>query len=597
MHTAASQNHVVPLRMLAILLAMIGLEAQAADAFPQKIERLLREHQLIRMVNADVDTARKQVSVESSAYYPRFTLQGNTGTEYIDRDTGTSGNFKPREISAQFNQLLTDFGATSARVDAARTVADKEGFERDLQIQNLLLAAVEAQLKLIRAQKTFSFAKESEANVQRQTQLESARVEAGRGYATDVLQAKAQLAGAEARRVRAELQLAEAVNRYKAVFGEQAGDIDALQGLDLPAGLLPAGEAALDQAVLEQNPDTQAALARQRVASAERRAQVSREVMPRVDLLLSHSKANEQDGAAGKKNDSRAMVRLNWNFDLGLRAMHVSDATLAALESATAKTDYVRVQASEEARSAWANWQMSKQRAGYLDNQVQISANFLDLARRERELGRRSLLDLLNGETSLINARSDAMEAHIDETIASFRVMRAAGRLEPGLFSQPGVLTDTARWGMVTATPTATPAPVEARSSAPETPVPTPAPAALAVNDAEKISGFVETWRTAWERADLDAYLGSYSRDFQPAKGLTRDQWEAQRRSRIRAGDRIKIELGKLKIEPTGQGFSVDFDQRYRSARLTDHMHKQLVLQREGDRLVIVQENEAGKAP
>ena len=43
------------------------------------------------------------------------------------------------------------------------------------------------------------------------------------------------------------------------------------------------------------------------------------------------------------------------------------------------------------------------------------------MARKERELGRRSLLDLLNGEVALINAQSDAAAARVDEVIAAYR--------------------------------------------------------------------------------------------------------------------------------------------------------------------------------
>lgn len=46
------------------------------------------------------------------------------------------------------------------------------------------------------------------------------------------------------------------------------------------------------------------------------------------------------------------------------------------------------------------------ERAEFLSNQVSMAANFLELARKERELGRRSLLDILNGEIGLINAQA-----------------------------------------------------------------------------------------------------------------------------------------------------------------------------------------------
>ncbi len=570
-------------RILAILLAMAGLEAQAADSFPQKIDRLLKEHALIQMVDADVRTAEKQIAVESSAYYPRFSLQGNAGRENIDRETGSSGNFNPREISAQLTQLVTDFGATSARVNAARTVADKESFERNLQRQNLLLAAVEAQLGLIRARKAFAFAKESEANIQRQTKLENARVEAGRGYATDVLQAKGQLAGAEARRVRAELLLVEAVNRYKAVFGEGVIADDTLQGLQVPDSMMPAGDSALDTIVHQNNPDTLAAQARQQVASAERDAQIKRELMPRIDIVLSHSNAHEIDGELGKKDDARAMVRMNWNFDLGLRAVYLSEATQAAVASATAKTDYVRVQATEEARSAWANWQMSKQRAGFLDNQVQISDSFLNLARRERELGRRSLLDILSAETALINGRSDALEAHVDKIIAAFRVLRASGRLEPGLFSEAGVIVDATVWGAAPA--------VSQASSTPQTePLAANVTTRLTAPDTARINAFIDQWRTDWASANIDAYLARYADNFQPSNGLSREQWLVQRRQRISKAGKIHVEIEGARSTQENGEITVEFLQRYRAANFADQVNKRLILQEDGGRLMIVQE-------
>jgi outer membrane protein TolC len=92
----------------------------------------------------------------------------------------------------------------------------------------------------------------------------------------------------------------------------------------------------------------------------------------------------------------------------------------------------VRVQALEEGRNALAGWQTSSERSAHLANQVEIAARFLELARKEREMGRRSLLDILNGEVALINAQSDATAARIDEVIAAYRLLRAVGGLSTG---------------------------------------------------------------------------------------------------------------------------------------------------------------------
>ena len=581
---------------IAILISLSGLNARAADSFPQKLDRLLLEHPLIRMVDADVTTAEKQVDVERSAYYPKFSIQSYAGREESKRDVGTSKTFSPHETSVQINQLLTDFGVTSARVDAARSVVEKEGFERNLQTQNLILAAVEAQLKLIRARKAYQFARESEATVLKQTQLENARVEAGRGYATDVLQAKAQLAGAEARRVSANLQLSESINRYKAVFGESSAPGDELQGLTLPQALLPISEEALNEAVQSLNPDTQAALARQRVALSERKAQVNKELMPRADLVLSSSKGNSFDGSRViNQDDTRMVARLNWSFDFGLRATHISDATQAAVTSATEKANYVLVQAREEARSAWANWQMSRDRFDYLNNQVNILDSFLVLARRERELGRRSLLDILNGEIGLINARSEALTALIDERIAAFRVVRVSGKLDVAFFTQPGVLIDASEWGKGAINSSSAGVPEKAveiqptqavASAAPATPDLAPKPSPTNT----EAQTLVEKWRTAWSSQDIDGYLVNYSADFVPANGLTHRQWLQQRRQRIASAGVIRLQLNNIRVAMTEEGYSVEFDQQYSSSQISDSSHKRLFLRKEVGGLVIVKE-------
>jgi outer membrane protein TolC len=438
------------------------------------------EHRLIKMVEADLANARSTVRAEKSALYPRLSVQLSTGRQDIDRQQGSVGDYSPKEQTIGLNQLITDFGITRSRIHTAEVVADKERHEANLQRQNLLLAAVEAQLALIRAAEVVKYARQSEVNIKKQTQLENGRMEGGRGYATDVLQAKVQLAGAEARRVASERLLQEAVNRYEAVFGEKPADMNKLDGLAIPAALLPQTMEELDQAVLaDQNPDVVAANARSDVSLAERTMLRKKELMPRLDLQLGRSHFEELDGTRGDRYDTKVTLRLNWSFDLGMRATSSDKAAMHAVESAQAKAEYVRIQALEEARNAWTSWVTARERAGYLNNQVAIANNFLGLGRKERELGRRSLLDLLSGETGLINAQSDAMAARIDEVLATYRVLRAAGRMTPALFQMPGVVVPatqlTQTEGVVSQLPSAPPL----ASLAPQA-LPSGAPTALA---------------------------------------------------------------------------------------------------------------------
>lgn len=431
--------------MLAACFLLCSANASADQGFAANLDRILREHQLVRMVDADVETAREQVNVEKAAYYPKLTVNAGAGRRNTHREEGPDGHYDPVNASVGINQLITDFGATSSRVQAAKVVLVKEEAERELQVQNLILAAVEAQLQVIQAERTQSYARQSEKNIKEQTSLENARMEAGRGYATDVLQAKSQLAGAEARRVMADSRMREALNRYRVIFGESAIMPGSLEALAIPNDRLPASEATIIESVRQQNPDLLAAIKRAEVTVAERDAARSKELMPSLSFRLSQEHYEDYDDTPGFRNDTKAMVNFDWQFDLGLRANYVTRAADQAVASAEEKADYVRLQAIEEARNAWVSWETSRERADHLRNQVRIAESFLELARKEREMGRRSLLDILNGEVGLINAQSDATAAGIDEIIAAYRLLRATGQLSPGIFRQPGIVVPAAQ--------------------------------------------------------------------------------------------------------------------------------------------------------
>jgi len=74
--------------LLATCLLLCSANASAEQGFADRLERILREHQLVRMVDADVETAREQVAVEKTAYFPKLTVNGSAGKQHIDRENG-----------------------------------------------------------------------------------------------------------------------------------------------------------------------------------------------------------------------------------------------------------------------------------------------------------------------------------------------------------------------------------------------------------------------------------------------------------------------------------------------------------------------------
>ena len=79
---------------------------------------------------------------------------------------------------------------------------------------------------------------------------------------------------------------------------------------------------------------------------------------------------------------------------------------------------------------SWQNLQTAKTNKVYLRNQVNIATEYLEIARKERQAGKRTLLDVLSAETSLNNAQSDYASTEFDYNIAAFTLLQAMGVLE-----------------------------------------------------------------------------------------------------------------------------------------------------------------------
>lgn len=99
----------------------------------------------------------------------------------------------------------------------------------------------------------------------------------------------------------------------------------------------------------------------------------------------------------------------------------------------------------------------------------------------------------------------------------------------------------------------------------------------------------VAAWARAWTNRDADAYLAFYAADFVLPSGLSRADWEAQRRESLALTDRINVRLSDVKTRLNGPDkASVSFKQRYQSDRANTSTQKVLdLVWRDGNWLIV----------
>lgn len=113
--------------------------------------------------------------------------------------------------------------------------------------------------------------------------------------------------------------------------------------------------------------------------------------------------------------------------------------------------------------------------------------------------------------------------------------------------------------------------------------------------DSQSVLQGVNRWARAWSDNDIATYLAHYAPDFEPAKGLSRAAWEAQRKARIAKPRKIEVTIEAPKVVFTGKNRAkVTFRQHYRSGRLNVRGTKTLDMVRQGEKWLIKRERFKG---
>jgi adhesin transport system outer membrane protein len=423
--------------------------AEERSPFFESYMALLERHKLVKAAESDITGARERIRSATGGWYPRLTLSAFYGKEKKSNHEADNTLLLAREFDISVTQLLWDFGVTNSLIRTSQLQLEQKQSLLIAARQGVLLRALSAHVNVRRSYEVLQFSKQSEENIKAQAELEDALVERGAGLSTDVLQAKVTLAGAEARRVQSEGAFKVSLNSYKTIFYEFPQSATELELIALPDFLLPEGVDEAVQLAFEGNPNLRASMIDARIAAETIQTTKATEFYPTLEFIGEMKFKKEVGGAVGSNKETLGKVQFTYPFNLGFTAVNSLRAAEADSTAASRRVSDLKDQIEEQARNAWSNLQTAKESAALLGNQANISAEFLELARKERQLGKRSLIDVLAGETSLINSQSDAASAESDVIIASITLLSIMGQLGVEVIS----VVDAGPASLISATP------------------------------------------------------------------------------------------------------------------------------------------------
>lgn len=419
-----------------VLLSSPGLPSAAS--LEDSIFMALKTNPDVGVVQADRQAIDQELRQARALYMPSIDLRAAAGPEYTNslatrgRATRANGGnasstLVRMESQLTLTQMLFDGYATTSEVERQLARTDSAAYRVDEAAEFIALDAIEVHLDVLRNQLLVDQAYDNLAAHQSILGRVRQGEQQGGGSIADVRQTEARLAAAHDVLATAIGNLRDAEARYVRVTGSRAQE---LENAPAPILALPEGPETAAAKAATSSPTVRIARADIDVAKAELKGSRAG-YYPRFDLELGAAANRQIDGIVGSDVDAEALVVMRYNLFRGGGDIAREREAFSRVNQSHQGLRKARNEAEEQARLSFNALTTARSRVEALIAQKRANAATRDAYAEQFNLGRRSLLDLLDAENEFYLAISSLTTAEFTESFAVYRVLAIVGDLLP----------------------------------------------------------------------------------------------------------------------------------------------------------------------
>lgn len=405
-----------------------------ADTLRDALEAAYRGNPTLEAARAQQRATDENVPLQKAAGRPSVT----TNSQYIEfvKSSSTSLIAPKRNVVANLDLAVPIYSggavrngikAAETRVQAGR--ADLRGTESSVFSQ-----VVAAYMDVIRAEALVALSANQVRVLGVNVQSTSDRFEIGDLTRTDVAQSQARLATAQSDLESAQSNLIAARENYIAIVGLAPDDLQAPPPLP---GLPDSLEDAVSTALVE-NPDLIAA--RERAKAAGYDIDVAGAArLPTVSLFTGGTYNNYlgslKSGAVATsypQTSTAVQAGVQLSLPLYQGGRPAAQERQAQARSSAALEQQIGAERNliAQVRSAYASWKASQAIIESSQQAIDAASLSLEGVQAENTVGNRTILDILNAEQELVQARAQLVTARRNAYVAGFSLLAAMGRAE-----------------------------------------------------------------------------------------------------------------------------------------------------------------------
>jgi outer membrane protein len=420
---------------VAAVLLVVPLTAipSRADTMEAALLRAYQNNPQLNAQRASVRATDENVPQALSGYRPKVAMTASGGGQYSNQLADSSGKKieegpqGPHAVGLTVTQTLFNGNQTANKTRAAESQVSgaREGLR--LMEQSVLLAAATIYMDYLRDAAVLEVQRSNTQVLEQTLKQTRDRYSAGLVTPTDVAQSESQLAAGRTQELAAEANLTTTRANFRRIIGNEPEQLAPGSPVDR---YLPQTVQSAIALSLRENPNVTAAMFGIDVNFLNVKVNEGA-LFPTVTLTANVQKNWQQSITSIRQFGASAVAQVSVPIYQGGAEYSLIRQSKETLEQQRLNLEQVRDQARADLVTAWG--QLSAGKAQVESAQSQVSATEIALlgTRKEAAVGQRTVLDVLNAQQALVNARVALVTAEHDRVVASYAVLSATGRLSP----------------------------------------------------------------------------------------------------------------------------------------------------------------------
>ena len=396
---------------------------------PEVFDRVMATNPVILASEKNVEIASENVKQERADFLPTITASGSIQDVDRDIEAGAETTTSPKSMGVALSQTLFAGGGEFYSYKSAKKLQDQAENEYKSSVQNILSSTADAYIAVLTSEDVYNLQGNQVNLLSEQLKLTKARFEQGEVTRTDVKQAEARLAQAQAARIQAKGNFRTARTALNNLVGEMVTDLSWPElAFELPTEYTP----ELGDKVLATHPDVVAAMST--FESSEYNVKASRgSHFPTISAVASYT--DNRDTNIGKYDIGKyeeKVVGFEASIPLfsGGRIFSQVNESIATREQSRQNFDQVKRNVNQELVDAIELYNTAVASLSAFKK----SANAASIAEKgvenEQMLGERTVLDLLDARQELLEARVNVAVAKGEVITRAFALLKALGELD-----------------------------------------------------------------------------------------------------------------------------------------------------------------------